>query len=222
MGNVKWILVCGVLMAALSVNVAAEGPKSDMGVFFDSHGTTGYAATMATLVMAVGSEIAPADGHISQDLDTAISVSNTCKTPVGEGFPMCGVGPDGMSGDVGAVWLFCYPQGVDDVGVGGPPQEVLTFDSSAVDPVIGTGLNEDGELEAGGTWTVYFSDVLRAVGVPTEDQSFIGYCYVVGEFDAIVGSTVNFINTLDPPLQQDFSMQADMEGVDVFVGAGIP
>ena len=93
MGKVKWILICGALMAALSVNVAAAGPKADTNVFFDMHGTTGWSATMATLVMTAGAGA----------LDTAISVSNTCATPDGDGFPMCGVGPDGMSGDVGAV-----------------------------------------------------------------------------------------------------------------------
>ena len=71
-------------------------------------------------------------------------------------------------------------------------------------------------MEDGKFMDVFLSDVLRAVGVPTEDQNFVGYCYVVGQgIDAIVGSTVNFINTTDPPLQQDFSMQADMEGNDV-------
>jgi len=209
MGKLKWILVCGALMAALSVNVAAKGPQADMNVFFDSYETTGYSAVVATLVMAKGAEAVPADSSalVAEDLDTAISVSNACKVPSGaSGFPMCGVGPDGMSGDVGAVWLICYENDSDDV---------LSFDSSAVTPVVGTGLNEDGELPAGGTWTVYLSDVLEAVGVPVADQNFIGYCHVVGEFDAILGSYVNFINTVDPPLQQDFSMQMDMEGNDV-------
>ena len=101
MGKVKWILVCGALMTALSFNVAAAGPKADTNVFFDMHGTTGWSSTMATLVMAVGSAVEPADGHISQDLDTAISVSNTCMTPLdalgleGGGFPECGRFPAG-------------------------------------------------------------------------------------------------------------------------------
>ena len=108
---------------------------------------------------------------------------------------------------LGAVWLFCEAQ---DPDVGN-----LSFDSSGVDPVIGTGLNEDGELEAGGTWTVFFSEVLTAVGVALEDQNFIGYCHVVGEFDAIVGTYANVNTLVDPPLLQDFAMQADMEGNDV-------
>lgn len=206
MGKLKWILVCGALVAALSVNAVAAGPKSDTGVFFASHETTGFAAVMATLVMAKGAE-ATTGGDPVVELDTAISVSNTCKAPSGSGFPMCGVGPDGMSGDVGAVWLICS----DNDG------DVLTFDSSAVDIELGTGFNDVNELEAGGTWTVYFSQVLAAAGVPVSQQNFIGYCYVVGEFDAIVGSYVNFINTVDPPLQQDFAMQSDMEGADVGV-----
>jgi hypothetical protein len=189
MGRLKWILVCGALMAALSVNVAAAGPRSDANVFFDSHVTTEFAATLMSLGMAQAG---------GEELETAVSVSNTMASP----FAMMPPGAD-LSG---VVWMFCYNQD--------GTSWVYNSANDLVDGVpIGSGLEEDGTLAAGGTFTVFLSEVINAVA--GEDLRFVGYCYVVGEFDAIVGSYVNYLPLVG--IQQDFVMQDDFAGVPVVV-----
>jgi hypothetical protein len=201
MGKVKWILVCGVLMAALSVNVAAEGPKSDMGVFFAAHSTPAFSAVLGALM---GQQSA------GEELDTALSVSNTCAAPAlgmvpadaHLNFQECGVE------STGPVWLFCYDQGGTS----------WTFNSSTDlidDMPIGGGLDEDGMLPPGGTFTVYMSNIVEAVTGDSANVSFAGYCFVVGQdFEAIAGTYVNFIPLAG--IQQDFALQSDFKGVGIF------
>jgi hypothetical protein len=204
MGKVKLILVCGVIMAALSVNVAAAGPKSDTNVFFSSHVTPAFSAVLANLMMSQAA---------GEELETAVSVSNTCSIPpiatpadmhLSGGLPECGVE------STGPVWLFCYMQS------GGS----WAFNSSTDligDAPIGTGLDEDGMLAPGGTFTFFLSEAVEAVTGDSENVSSIGYCYVVGQdFEAIAGTYVNFLPLVG--IQQDFAMQSDFTGVPIFVG----
>jgi hypothetical protein len=204
MGKVKWILVCGVLIAALSVNVAAAGPKSDTNVFFSSHVTPAFSAVLASLMMQQAA---------GEELETALSVSNTCAAPpigpvvnpldeqVASGFPECGVE------STGPVWLFCYNQ--DGTS--------WAFNSSVdlIDDVpIGSGLDDDGMLAPGGTFTVFLSEVVEAVTGDSANVGFAGYCYVVGQdFEAIAGTYVNFLPLVG--VQQDFTMQSDFAGVPI-------
>jgi hypothetical protein len=200
MGKVKWILVCGVLMAALSMNVAAAGPKSDTNVFFAAHVTPQFSAVLASLMMSQAG---------GEELETAISVSNTCAAPeLGEGLPHCGVE------STGPVWLFCNAQDGTN----------WAFNSSAdfvEGAPIGSGLDEEGMLAPGGTFTVFLSEVIEAVvGEGAEEVSFVGYCWVVGQdFEAIAGTYVNFLPLVG--IQQDFAMQSDFTGVPIMPEGGM-
>ena len=199
MGKVKWILVCGALVAALSVNVAAAGPKADTNVFFSSHVTPAFSTVLAQLMMQQAA---------GEELETAISVSNTCASPElgmladAHGFQDCGVE------STGPVWLFCYDQGGTS----------WAFNSSVdllEDAPIGSGLDEDGLLAPGGTWTVFMSEVVEAVTGDSENVSFVGYCFAVGQdFEAIAGTYVNFLPLVG--IQQDFAMQKDTKGNGIF------
>jgi hypothetical protein len=58
-------------------------------------------------------------------------------------------------------------------------------------------------------------EILGAVGFDAATQNFVGYCYFVGEFDAIVGTYVNTFASVAS--QQAFPMQADFAGVPIDV-----
>lgn len=212
MGKFKWILVCGALMAALSLNVAAAGPKADTNVFFSSHTTPAFSAVLAQLMMQQAA---------GEELETAISVSNTCAlpsiapvpTPLDShisGFPECGVE------STGPVWLFCFDQGGTSWSFNSSDPGTWVDDGEGNLGPVGSGLDEEGNLPAGGTWTAFMSQVVEAVTGDSANVSFVGYCYVVGQdFEAIAGTYVNFLPLVG--IQQDFAMQADMMGVPIVV-----
>jgi hypothetical protein len=196
MGKAKWILVCGVVIAALSASAVA-GQGSDAQVFLSSHETTAFSAVLMSLAIS-------SNGGV--DGDTAISVSNTTAVPDVApfmNFPMAGM--DGT----GEVWLFCYSQD----GTSWAFNSSTDMNADTMAPV-GGGLDGMGELAPGGTFTVFLSEVIRAV-TGGQDLDFIGYCYVVGHFDALTGTYVNLLPLLGT--QQDFTMISDFMGVPVLM-----
>jgi hypothetical protein len=184
------------------VNVAAAGPKSDTNVFFAEASTPAFSAVLASLMMSQAA---------GQELETAVSVSNTCAAPPlgaaadmheSGGFPVCGVE------STGPVWLFCYMQS------GGSWAFNSSTDFIDGNP-IGTGLDAEGKLAPGGTFTFFLSEAVEAVTGDSANVSSIGYCYVVGQdFEAIAGTYVNFLPLVG--IQQDFAMQDDFTGVPIF------
>ncbi|MEJ2077054.1 MAG: hypothetical protein P8020_08150 [Acidobacteriota bacterium] len=190
MGKSKWILICGVLLLAFGVNISAAG-RSDSQVFLQEDATPQYSATLA----AFAAEL-PATGE-----KTAVSVSNTMATPEVPGLDLSGF-PTGLNTE-GAVWVFCYNR-IDG--------STWTFNSDS-DPSVGAGLDAAGMLPAGGTWTAYVSDILGAAGFDAATEDFIGYCYFVGNFDAIAGTYVNTFTSVSS--QQAFPMQSDFTGVPI-------
>lgn len=196
MGKLKWILICGVVLLAFGVNAAAAR-GSDAQVFLQEEGTSQFSATLASFVTSL------ATGE-----QTAVSVSNPLATPQVEGVDFTGF-PAG--GDTeGPVWAFCY----NAIEQG----QVYVYNSS-VDPV-GGGLDGDGMLVPGATWTVYVHDILATQGFDPAADNFVGYCYFVGEFDAIVGTYVNILGSVNS--QQSFAMQADFTGVPITVSTTAP
>ncbi len=189
MGKSKWILICGVLFLAFGVNAAAAG-GSDAQVFLQEDATPVYSATLATFVSS-----------LTSGERTAISVSNPLAVPTKDGYDLTGF-PSGLN-TTGAVWVYCY-----NTLNGG---ELSVYDSS-VDPV-GTGLNDAGMLVPGATWITYVDEILSTGGFDPTTDDFVGYCYFVGEFDAIVGTYVNTFTTVSS--QQAFPMQADFTGVPI-------
>jgi hypothetical protein len=194
MGKFKWILLCGALLIAFSANAVA-GQGSESKIFFSGHTTSTHSAVLAAFVAVLP------DGS-----DSSISVSNTMAVPspasggiVGTqeggtfaGFPVGG----GLSGPV---TFYLFPNVGDPLVV-----------STADNPTLGNGTDEAGNLNAGGTLTVFASQVLDAAG---GDETFVGYIYVVGEFDAIAGTYVN--NFVQIQQQQAFPMQEDFDGTAI-------
>lgn len=184
MGKVKWILFAGALLALFSGQMmAGPGSDTDTRVFFDSHVTTNASAVL----MGFAADLSGGGAR------TSLAVSNTMGAPGLEGLPE---GGDMM----GQVWLFCYNTYSED-------GEPIVVQTSALDApaMTGLGLDDDGMLAAGGTWLVFLDEALGAVGF---DSDFVGYCYVIGEFDAITGfniSSVEGIGAVGLPMTSDFT-----------------
>ncbi|HUV13540.1 MAG TPA: hypothetical protein VMY18_07840, partial [Acidobacteriota bacterium] len=72
--------------------------------------------------------------------------------------------------------------------------EPIVVQTSALDDpeTVGTGLNDNGMLVPGSTWLVFLDEAFDAIGFTGD---FVGYCYVVGEFDAITGFNISSIGT---------------------------
>ncbi len=189
MGKSKWILICGVLLLAFAVNATAAG-RSDSQVFFQEDATSQYAATLAAFA-----------AEIPSGEQTAVSVSNTMATPSISGLEFAGFPTGGDT--AGAVWAFCY-NSLDG--------STWTF-NSADNPDVGTGFDADGMLPAGGTWTAYVHEILATAGFDSTTDSFVGYCYFVGNFDAIAGTYVNTFTSASS--QQAFPMQSDFAGAPI-------
>jgi hypothetical protein len=181
MGKFKWILVAGALLALFSGQMmAGPGSDTDTRVFFDSHVTTNASAVLMGFAANL-TDMAPPSR-------TSMAISNTTGAPGLEGMP-------GGGDTVGAVWLFCYNTLVDDDGPVVEPHaaaEPVVVYTPDLTEMVGTGLDEDGMLASGRTWLVYLDEALGAVGF---EGDFVGYCYVVGEFDAITGFNISDIGS---------------------------
>lgn len=102
---------------------------------------------------------------------TAISFSNVLV----EGFQL--VGPPAGGGDTrGTLEFFGYDR-----------DGSLIFWSSDMHPNVGNGLNEDGTLGPGQTWTVLLREILTAAGFDP-DKDFNGWACVVANFDGVLGT----------------------------------
>jgi hypothetical protein len=194
MGKGKLFLVLFVLALAMAVPaMAAKG--ADAKVFLQTDETTDFSATVAAYVASLP------DGT-----RTAISVSNSLGTPQVEGVTFGGF-PTGSDTE-GQVWVFCY----NALGDEGP--EVFVYASSS-NPGVGTGLNAEGKLVPGATWIFYIDEVLAELGFDKTTDEFVGYCYFVGEFDAMVGT---YVNTFESAWsQQAFPLQSDFTGKGITV-----
>ncbi len=119
--------------------------------------------------------------------DTAISVSNVLMSP--EGANVAGSGGHDM---MGTLEIYLYQGG-----------EMMMVETSMESP--GTGLM-DGMLGPGHTYTVLLSEIL-------EDTAFVGYAWVVANFDAVAGTRTVF--------GPGFSQHGDMSPPVSHQGGGI-
>jgi hypothetical protein len=105
----------------------------------------------------------------TMSLNTAISVSNIMMAP--DGIMAGGYGDNYQK--MGSLEFYLYNQD------GSMVMYETNMDSK------GTGLEEDGTLMPGATYTVHLSEILMAAGA---DPMFIGYGWVVANFDAVAGT----------------------------------
>jgi hypothetical protein len=128
------------------------------------------------------------------NIDTLISISNTMGVP---DF----VGPVGEDTQ-GSIEFFLWNQ----------DGTLIVYDT-AQNPELGAGLNADGTLGPGQTYTVFLREIMAELGFDDE-EFFTGYGWVVANFDAVQG-TYN-IQLLGPELgfTQNFIFEPNM-GVSI-------
>jgi hypothetical protein len=134
--------------------------------------------TVANIVPATSTLLVPfavRDGGF----DTGIALANTTADPFG------GAGSGGATPAAGTIRLDFYPR----VSTGGAGTTFSLTTSATSRP--GIGLSADGNLAAGGTWTVLLSELLTAAG---QTGSFTGYIFI----------TTSFLNAHGAPFVSDF------------------
>ena len=109
---------------------------------------------------------------------TAISVSNPLAWD-----PMSPILD--LSGHVteGTVEVYLWDQAASGASPAGGASNLISYETS--DDSIGDGLNPDGTLSAGGTWTFLLTDLLVAAGW---NQDFTGFGWIVANFDGVAAS----------------------------------
>ena len=179
------------LVASFLLGVEALAAGRDGGFATDSGSILASSTTLSqTAVFAAF--LANLDS--GADGDSAISVSNILGAPSGSGFPE---GGDTM----GSLSIYLYDTNSDSAWV---------FDT-ADNPTVGSGLDASGQLGSGKTYTVLLSEVVNAVG----GGDFVGYAWIVANFDAVAGTFVNFFPALG--VGQSFQMQPTTGGTPVSV-----
>lgn len=152
-----------ILWMAFMPNASAQQKSL---TFLNQSTTTSQSALLVAFASSID------DGEATS---TAISVSNILGVPSGSGFPE---GQD-ESGPL-SFYLF------NNIGT------VYTF-HTADHPDIGFGLDLDGNLPPGGTYSVFLHEILQALHpdrVPA-DRDFTGYAWIVADFDAAAGTYFN-------------------------------
>ena len=167
------------LFSAILLAVAVGGTAmAGTSVSFMAAGhTSEQSAVFASYLVSIPNE----DPMMA--FDTAISVSNVLMAP--DGIDAAGGAYEGYN-KMGTLEIYLYNR----------DGEMMMHETSMDSP--GTGLM-DGMLGPGQTYTVLLSEILG-------DMEFVGYGWIVGNFDAIagtrtvIGSFVNQHGTLSPPM----------------------
>ncbi len=159
------LIFVSLALLAFGANALAQGKfNSDSGALYGTAVTTSQTAVFAAFLSDVS----------APRVQTALSVSNVLAIP--DGFQSDFLSPVG--GDTqGTVEFYLW-------NADGSPY----FFDTGMDPSLGRGLNEDGTLGPGQTYTVLLNDILGAAGFPVGEQSFAGYGWIVANFDGVAGT----------------------------------
>ncbi|MEE8585794.1 MAG: hypothetical protein V3T83_13185, partial [Acidobacteriota bacterium] len=135
-----------VFLVASGMNAVAQ--DQSITILGDS-GTTSQSAVLASFLASID------DGAAA---NTGISISNILGTPSGSGFPAGG-------DESGPIWIYLF----NSIGT------VYTFHTSD-HPEVGSGLDSEGNLAPGGTYTVSLSEILQHLFPDREpaDRDFVG------------------------------------------------
>jgi hypothetical protein len=166
-------------------------------VFAAEDTSTHFRAVFAQFLSVVPS------AEAGMSVDSAISISNVCAAPEEVQFVL------GQRSNQGAISVFLY----DRDG---------TLIAYRTDSPLGAGLNADGTLGPGQTWTVRLAEVIsRAQGIPESQIEFNGYGWFLSGFDCLVGTYSNTIFGLG--FTQSYEMLPGMgQGPGFFGGLMIP
>ena len=191
-------VIVGSLVLVLGVPAFAQsqGFGTDPVVFSQGELSTARRAVFAQFLAVFPNEEDP-----NFSVNSAMSISNVCAAP-GALSPFLGREPT-----KGRVAIYLYAMSGD----------LTTFITDS--DVLGEGLNPDGTLEAGQTWTVNLSEVLAAA-TGGKTREFRGYGWVLSEFDCLVGTYSNTIYGLG--FTQNFEMLPAMGQGGFFGGLMVP
>lgn len=176
-----------VFLLAFGMNAAAQ----DESITILGESTTaGQSAVLAAFVVSID------DGNAA---GTGMSISNILGAPAGSGFPSGG-------NESGPIWVYLF----NNIGT------VYAFHTSD-HPDVGAGLDLDGNLPPGGTWTVQLFEILQALHPDREpaDRDFAGYAWVVADFDAVAGTFFNSFPLVGA--SQAFQMEPAVGGIPVML-----
>ncbi|HUV13396.1 MAG TPA: hypothetical protein VMY18_07110, partial [Acidobacteriota bacterium] len=175
------LTIVGVLVLILGTNAfaQAQGFGTNPVVFAQGELTTAHRAVFAQFLAVIPNE----DPEFS--VNSAMSISNVCAAPDVLS-PFLGREPT-----EGRVALYLYDMSGN----------LTTFIPDS--DMLGAGLNPDGTLKPGQTWTVNLSEVLTAA-IGSKGNEFRGYGWVLSEFDCLGGTYSNTIYGLG--FTQNFEM----------------
>lgn len=195
MRKLKAILFSTLLVVlGLGMNAMASSAKGSSAVTFQENAvTTNQSAVFGTLV-AVLSE---------SNFDTALSVSNVVATPGGM---LDGIFGRPTNDDMGTIQFYLFDQSTG---------QMSSYETQVGSP--GHGLNADGTLGPGATYTVLLSELLNAMGAGPD---FVGYMWVVGNFDAIQGTYS--LTSFDVGFTQNYAFEPTMGSGGFFGGIPMP
>ncbi len=195
--------------------ISAQDGISTGAVSYSEEDTTDYYRAVFAHYLAVIPDPDPTGPDYS--VNCAISISNVCAIPEGSGLEIYSLGSDKTRPTSGGFAIFLY----DRDGT------VYSFSSKSVNRyldghLIGAGLNEDGTLDPGQTFTVNLQEILAAVqGVyPQDVEQFVGYGWILSEFDCLAGTYSNTIYGLG--FTQAFELKPAMGQGGQFGGIMLP
>lgn len=158
-----------VIFLAGGFTAFAEGIDTGSRSFTGMYETTDQTAVFMTLATSTAPVVAPAGETPAAAVATAISVSNPLAwDPMSIYLTLTGYVTEGTV----EIHLWDQTEG-----------ELISYETAGDSP--GDGLNEDGTLSPGGTWTFLLGDVLAAAGW---DGDFTGYGWIVANFDGVVAT----------------------------------
>ncbi|GAB4237162.1 MAG: hypothetical protein Kow00109_10980 [Acidobacteriota bacterium] len=181
---------------------SAGNPETPSPVYLQEAATPARRAVFAQFLAVLPNAENPAMG-----VDCALSISNVCAAPEGLE-PFLLTQPNSPTS--GKIWIFLYnADGTPTVYVTGP------------DHRVGAGLDAQGRLGPGETWTVRLAEILAdAWNVPESEVTFRGYGWVLSEFDCLAGTYNNTIFGLG--FTQNFEMVPAMGQGGWFGGVPVP
>lgn len=193
MNKSRAMLISAVLVAVAFGGTAMAGTSVS---FMAAGHTSEQSAVFASYLVSIPSE------DPMYAFDTAISVSNVLKAP--PGVDTAGGAYEG-SDMMGTLEIYLYDQ----------DGTMMMYETSMMD-FPGKGLDDDGMLSPGETYTVLLSEIVG-------DDAFMGYGWVVANFDAVAGTRTvigNFVNqhgTMTPQVSHHggglkVMMTDDMDG----------
>ncbi len=175
--KIRWVAICfSIFWGTSFVTLGLAGEQGTAApVFVQEAGSSAYRAVFAQYLAVIPNEADP-----TLQVDCAISVSNVCKAPL----PLSlFIGDSAENAPTsGRISLYLYNMdGTEIVYQTGPDSP-------------GDGLNPDGSLGSGQTWTVRLAEILAAAeGKAEADIRFRGYGWVLSDFDCLAGTYSNTV-----------------------------